>query len=192
MKRNSNLLLSLSLMLVITSTAWASGPLFEIGSDFGRTPIGEVWFADGTETSLYLNDGLDLAVGYAFDLSEGLELQTSVGVQWSEQLGANGGMSWRSYPWRAQLVAELGALSVGGGIAWFLDPSLQTDGVLSALGERHFDDALGYQAEVGWRLFANERGGGMQLGVRYTTVDFKTPAESLKGDAGGVFLRFQF
>ena len=187
--------LGVIMLMSSAGSAFAYGGIFlDIGSDFGGDEVGEVWYADGGDGVVRANQGIALELGVRLPLGSGLSVQSSLGVQWSERLAANGGMSWQSFPWRSQLVAEMGAWSVAGGVVYFLEPELDTDGVLAPLGRRRYDDALGYQAELAYRLFRNPGGGGMELGGRYVTVDYTTPAEAqaTRGDSGGVFLRFLF
>ncbi len=181
------------LLLAMSMAAIADSSVFmDLSHDFGGTQLGEVWFADGQTDEVRANQGLNLAIGIVFPIDSGLELQSSIGLQWSEQAAGNGSMGWHSFPWRTQLVASLGALSLGGGVVWFSSPMLTTEGVLAPLGERRFDNALGYQAELAWRLFPSAENGGMRVGARYTTVDFVAAGETVRGDSAGVFVRFGF
>ncbi len=182
-----------SLLLFMNTTATAGSRVFmDLGHDFGGAQLGEVWFADGQTDEVRANQGLNMAIGVVVPIDSGLELQTSIGLQWSEQEAGNGSMGWHTFPWRTQLVANLGPLSLGGGVVWFSGPALTTDGVLASLGERRFDDALGYQAELGWQLFPLADSGSMLVGARYTTVDFVAAQEITRGDSAGVFIRFTF
>ena len=187
-------LLGAVMMLAASAAAADSGLFIGIGNDFGGDTIGEVWFDDGADGVVRANQGFEMDIGVSLPVGAGLSLQSSIGVQWSERLAGNGSMGWQSFPWRNLLVAELGSWSLGGGVVYFIEPELSTDGVLAPLGGRRYDDALGYQAELAYRLFRNPGGGGMAVGARYITVDFTTPEEEqpARGDSGGVFARFLF
>lgn len=181
------------LLQAVQVVAMADSHVFiELGQDFGGAPVGEVWFADGAAGEIRANQGLNMAVGMVFPIDDGLALHTSIGLQWVEQAAGNGRMDWQSFPWRTQLVATSGPLSLAGGVVWFAAPTVTTQGVLAPLGERQFDNALGYQAELGWHLFRQTDSGGMQVGARYTTVDFVAAEQTVRGDSAGVFLRFTF
>ena len=194
MRNNKGGLLAGVMMLTASAAMADSGLFVGIGNDFGGDTIGEVWFDDSSDSVVRANQGVEMDVGVSLPIGAGLRLQSSIGMQWSEREAGNGSMGWRSFPWRSLLVAEWGAWSLGGGVVYFIEPKLSTDGVLAPLGGRRYDDALGYQAELAYRLFRNPGGGGMTVGARYITVDFTTPEEEqpVRGDSGGMFARFMF
>lgn len=184
-----------SIALLFSSTAaMAAQPrmALDIGYDFGGVELGEVYFGDGAKGVVRANEGLNLALGVALPLSETIDLQTSIGLQWSEESADNGTMSWQSYPWQTLLVANLGRLSIGGGVVYHFNPQLETTGVLSPLGNVRFDDALGYQAQLAYAFTDGAGGNGFQVGARYTTIDFVSDNAAVRGDGASVFVKFLF
>ncbi len=184
----------LSWPLLMVGVAQAAEPRFslDVGYDFGGAEVGEVYFSEGTTAVVRANEGMNIAVGVALPLGGGLDLQTSIGLQWSEQSAENGSMTWQSVPWQTLLVANLGTLSVGGGVVYHFNPELETDGVLRSLGQVQFDDALGYQAQVAYAVTEGRRGSGFLVGARYTTIDFTAGDATIRGDAAAVFVKFLF
>ncbi len=178
--------------MAIQANADSWRPIASIGYDAGGEKLGTVFFADGTREHVHANQGLHLAGGVAIPLLSGLQLQSTLGFQTAGSSGDNGEMTWQSFPWETTLAAQLGNVTIGGGVIYHLSPEFTTHGALANLGNFRFDDTLGYQAQIAWSPASRSQSGQYQLGVRYSAVEFMLNDATINGDSTGLFLKYLF
>lgn len=179
----------LSVLAIGTANAGNLSGIVGIGIDSGGEKLGSAFFADGEKENIHANAGFSLLGGIALPLLNGLELQSTLGFTIDSADAENGDMTWTSIPWETTLMAKLGSLNIGGGTVYHLSPEFSTSGFLANLGDFKFDDTLGYQAQVGWSPSSNHR---VNVGLRYTAVEFERADIKINGDSTGLFLKYQF
>lgn len=179
-------------LLTISAMGDSVYPLFHLGYEFGGNEIATVLYADGKKGQLNINEGLNIGLGLSFPLSKYMELHSSLGFIVNEESASNGDVSWRSFPWESSLIVYLGRVSVGGGMVYHFNPTLNSSGVLADLGRIEFDDALGVQAQIAYSLADASMPNDLEIGVRHTTIDFVTKENTVVGDSTAVYLKYFF
>ena len=167
-------------------------PVVGLGYDLGGEKVGSALFEDGTKENLHANEGIQFVGGFTIPLMTALRLQSTIGYQVGGTDADNGKMTWSSFPWETTLLAQLGNIRIGGGTVYHLSPEFKTSGFLADLGDFKFDDTLGYQAQIAWSPNRRLSAGQYNIGIRYSSVEFKRNDLKVDGDSTGIFVNYLF
>lgn len=170
--------------LGLASAAQAAGPggaragfLFQGDLDYGGDDVATVYFEDDSSQDLKAGQGLGISLGGWFRPIEdsSFEIQGSLGYKFSTTAADNAdiGMS-RTLLQIEGLYRWPNGMFVGGGLMRHMSPKLDGDGFFPDID---FDDANGFNAEVGWRW----------VSLHYTHITYKSDLfEDVDGSAFGI------
>lgn len=166
------------------------GVLFA-GLEFGGDMLIKAIFADGDTSTIDAGEGLYIAGGAAFPMNQdgSLETQLTFGLKMAFlQEADNGGADFTRFPLEAMLFHTSDRFRVGGGLSYHLNPTLNTDGILSSF-QTDFEDSLGAVFQMDWYFAEN-----VTVGLRYTSIDYTVdgvPGE-LDGSSFGLTVGARF
>lgn len=162
-----------------------SGPrggfLGQVDLDFGGDEIVTIEFEDGDSQEIRAGQGIGLSVGGYFRPIESspFEIQAAIGYKFATTAASNADISV------SRTLLQVNALYrwpngfyLGGGFMQHLSPELNGDGFFEDI---RFDDATGFNAEIGWRWIA----------LHYTGMTYENPfVEDV--DASSIGIRFTY
>lgn len=155
---------------------------FDLGVHAGGDTLVTAYFTDGSTEKIEAGDGVSIAFGAIFDLTENLELATTYGYKNASINGSNGSVDWTRYPLNILFLYKMDKLRIGGGLTYHMSPKLDGDGSGSAINA-DFDNALGTLLDV--RYFFTDT---LYFGARATFIDYKPTggSRSFNGDSVGI------
>lgn len=150
-----------------SNTLHADGIALELGLHFGGDELASATFVGGGTESVKAGELLSASAGYAFDIDEDIMIRTLFGIKADLITAENGDITFIRLPLDIILFNKGENVSAGIGITYHLSPELELSG---AVGNAtiEFDDALGFIAEIDYRL--GERG---YLGLKFTSIDYE-------------------
>lgn len=166
--------------------------ILQIGYDHGGETVAWVQYINGPAARVRANEGLILDFGVSVpNMNMGgslLETQAMAGLKYVTTTGANGKISFTSFPLTVieQFTWRYGIM-IGAGATYQLNPDLSGTGVASTLQVR-MKNALGYIGQVGYTSKQ------ATFGVRYTKIEYqpKLYTGKIKGDGFGFFGALKF
>lgn len=179
------------------------GGLIKLGYDWGGEKLVSATLISGSTTSheaIYANSGLVLAGGMTL-LNRARNFSMDATIGWkSDSIDASN----QSFEFKRVPLDVLGfynlqvgehrttRLRFGGGLTYHVNPTFKASGAL-ANGTVNFDDALGYVAQFD-AVMASGRdySGGINFGVRFTGIQYKTGSTSIQGNGLGLFFGGMF
>lgn len=170
-----------SFLYLISYSAQAADFVIEGGLHAGGDDLETVTFTDGSSETIKAGDGLSLAFGARFDISDDLEMAATLGIKIDSIDAQNGSLDWTRYPLNGILLYKMDDWRFGGGLTYHMSPTLEGDGVV--VGKAEFDDALGALLDV--RYFFSEPA---YVGGRATFIDYEVinGSASVSGNSIGV------
>jgi len=184
-------LLGLVLMVVaavpVASLAADVRPVGRIGFDFGGDNLVTAQFANGSSESIKANELLYLAAGASIITdSKDMEVEVTVGYKFKNISASNGDLKWTRFPVDALVFYRMPKFRVGGGLTYHLNPKLSGSGIASNVNGS-FDDSLGYLLQADYLVTQK-----VNVGVRYTILDYKISGISVKSSGIGVTAGYRF
>lgn len=185
-----------ALLALLSCAAQAAGPagrelgpragfLAQLDADFGGDELATVYFEDEDSQDLTAGRGVTLSVGGYFRPVEHstFEIDASIGYKYATTQADNADINV------SRTVMQLGAsyrwpngFYLGGGLVEHFSPRLNGDGFFDDV---RFDDATGYNVEIGWRWISVH-----YTGIRYSNEFLDFFDEDI--DASHVGLRFTY
>jgi len=127
------------------------GFLGQLDLDYGGDDVATVYFEDDESQNVKAGQGMAVSVGAYFRpmASSTFEIDASVGYKFSTTAASNADIGVE------RTMLQLGVshrwpngLTLGGGLVQNLNPTVDGDGFFEDID---FDDATGYNIEIGWR-----------------------------------------
>ena len=185
--------LLLSLVLVFShmgaASASESKPMFKLGYDAGGDTMVTALFTNGSQDNIKANEGLYIGGGVSI-VSDDKKLETELTLSYKFQTitASNGDVTWTRVPLEGLVFYRFPQVRVGGGLTYHLNPTLSGSGLASGI-DTSYDDALGTVLQADWRL--TER---MNIGLRYTQIDYKlsNPSATVKSNGVGIVFSGSF
>lgn len=138
-----------------------------------------------TGDSISAGAGLKLAIGIqnAVTADQAGHIRLAVGYQFDRIDAANGDAELDTVTFDAMYVLNSGPHAMGAGVTMHMSPeySDRIDGVVPLTIE--FDDAVGFVVQYGYQFMP-----GLELGVRYTSMEYEVGSASVDADSFGIFL----
>ena len=157
---------------------------FSFGLDFGGDTMVTVIYTDGHDNDIkagelaYFNAGVIIPNG-----TSDFETQFTIGWKFDKSSADNGDVSFDRFPIEMLEFYKLGRFRFGGGLTYHLNPSLDGDGVASAI-EADFDDALGFVLQVDF-LFRQG-----SVGLKYTDIEYQVEGSEVDVDGNSIGIVF--
>jgi hypothetical protein len=168
----------------LNASAMEVKPLLKGGYDFGGDTLVEVVFTNGDREEIKSNEGFFIGGGVSIvNDDKTIEGELSVSYKADYIEASNGDVTWSRWPVDALVFYRFQQVRLGGGLTYHLNPELDGDGIAGGLNV-DFKDALGFVVQGDWRITDK-----MNLGLRYTNVDYK-PNNGDKVTSEGVGLVF--
>jgi hypothetical protein len=157
-------------------------PLLKAGYDTGGDTLVTVVFTNGDRQDIKSSQGLFFGGGMSIVNAAGT-LESELALTYKIDLihASNGDVTWSRWPIDALVFYRWPQVRLGGGLTYHVSPSLSGSGVASNIN-LDFKDSLGYIIQGDWRITPR-----MNLGLRYSSVDYKTNTGP-KVNAAGVGL----
>jgi hypothetical protein len=160
-----------------------AGFLLQSDLDYGGDDVATVYFEDDSSQDLKAGQGLAISAGGYFRPIEdsAFEIQGSVGYKFSTTQASNAdiGMT-RTMLQLEALYRWPNGVFLGGGLMMHLSPKLKGDGFFPDV---NFDDATGFNAEVGWRW----------ISLHYTNITYTNDfVEDVDASAFGLRFTWRF
>lgn len=173
-------------VLAATSHAAEVRPVVVAGYDAGGDSLIGLTYTSGNTDSIRANEGLYAGAGVSVLNDAGnIEFQGTLSVKYMALHADNGGVTWLRYPLDALLFYRMRGFRMGGGLTYVIAPRLKGSGELSNIDTK-LDNAAGAVLQADYLL---ER---VNLGVRYTILDYKIGGNTIKSSGVGVSFGFAF
>lgn len=183
--------------VVVTSVAFMAGFLslqafaldvrghYKVGADFGGDTLVTVLFTNGESENIKSNEGLSLGGGISL-VSDDKKIETEISLSYKFNMinASNGDVTWSRWPVDVLTFYRWPAVRVGAGITYHLNPELDGSGVASGINV-DFKNSLGFALQSDWRITEK-----MNLGLRYTILDYETKNGGGSVDANGFGIVF--
>jgi hypothetical protein len=157
------------------------GFLAQLDFDYGGDDVAEVFFEDGESQNVKAGQGMTVAIGGYFRpmADSSLELQASFGYKFSTTAAENADIgvertllqAGAAYRWP-------NGFYLGGGLVQHLGQTLDGDGFFDDID---FDDATGFNFEIGWKWIA----------LHYTEMTYESDLYE-DVDASNIGVRFTY
>jgi hypothetical protein len=153
--------------------ATRSGVVVELRSDFGFQRLVSIGFSDGRRTTMHLNDGLGVALGWSFLPLAGGRAATrlSAGVKVDLLRASNGTATFLAFPVDLMEAVYAGPLRLGAGPSVLLAPRVTATGFLENEA-RTYRTAPGAVVDAEWIVSPRARTG---VGLRASGYRFTAP-----------------
>ncbi|WP_242344788.1 hypothetical protein [Anaeromyxobacter terrae] len=164
-----------------------NGLVLELHSDFGFERLVPIEYTDASRTTLHLNDGFAIALGWSFlPLSEGrLGTRVAVGFKLDMLRASNGDALFTGVPVDVMEFAYVGPLRLGAGASVLLWGRTSGSGFLEEARLR-FDPSPGVVLDAEWIVAPRTRTG---LGVRASWYRFSWNGVARGGPSIGLVIR---
>jgi hypothetical protein len=146
-----------------TNPGARGGFLFQADVDYGGDDVATVYFEDDSSQDLKAGQGLGISLGGWFRpmADSSFEIQASLGYKFSTTAADNADIGMTRTLLQVEgLYRWPNGMYVGGGLMRHMSPKLDGDGFFPDVD---FDDANGFNAEVGWRW----------ISLHYTNITYK-------------------
>lgn len=156
---------------------------YKVGYDTGGDTLVTVTFVGGDTENIKANRGLFFGGGISLvNDTNDIETEISLSYKFDDITGSNGDITWSRLPIDGLVFYRLPSVRLGGGITYHLNPDLDGSGVAGGLNVE-FKNALGFIAQADWRISDK-----LNLGLRYTFLDYETENTGVKVDSNGLGL----
>lgn len=160
-----------------------AGFILQADLDYGGDDVATVYFEDDSSQDLKAGQGLAISAGGYFRPIENssFEIQGSVGYKFSTTQASNANIGiTRTMLQLEALYRWPDGIYLGGGLMMHLSPKLDGDGFFPNV---NFDDATGFNAEVGWRF----------ISLHYTNITYTNDfVEDVDASAFGLRFTWRF
>jgi len=179
------------LLFVVASASHATRLFLEAGIHAGGDEITAVDFFGNAE-SIKAGELVSGSVGLISELNESIELRTSIGVKLGFVAADNGDLDFTRVPVEAMFFTSNGkSVNFGAGLTYHINPKFNADDLFLA-SDVSFDDALGFVAEVDFKL--GEKG---YIGIKLTSIDYETKnsgfgTTTIDGNSVGIVIGISF
>lgn len=154
------------------------------GYDTGGDTFIGVTFIGGDTDKIRANEGFFFGAGVSLvNEAKNIETELSLSYKFDEIVASNGEIAFDRMPLEAIVFYSLPSVRIGGGVTYHLNPKLEGSGVLA--GRADFKDAFGFLLQADWRLAEK-----VNLGVRYTILDYEIESTGAKFDSNGLGVVF--
>lgn len=173
--------------LYCTSAVAANGAqwMFRLGLDQGGDNLAHVVYTDGSTADVRAGNGFYFAAGRSFPLTERLELDTTIGFEFSGVTASNGDITWSYVPVNVIALYKAGRLAFGGGVTDHVAPTLSGSAIASYVNTS-YDNAVGSVVEGDHMI-----GKSILLGLRATHIQYKTNGYTSSGNSVGLTVAFK-
>ncbi len=167
------------------ATALDSSFHFKIGYETGGDTLVTVVFVGGETDKIKANEGFLLGAGVSMlNATKDVETEVALSYKFDVITGSNGEVTFSRLPLDALVFYRLPSVRLGGGVTYHLNPDLDGSGVASPF-DTSFKNALGFVLQADWRLTEK-----MNLGLRYTILDYEVESTGAKIDSNGLGIVF--
>lgn len=158
---------------------------YKAGYDAGGDTLVTVRFTDGSQENIKANEGVFFGGGVSIiNQDKNIETEIALTYKVDDITASNGSVEWSRWPLDLLVFYRWDKVRAGGGLTYHMNPSLDGSGVASGLNAQ-FKDSLGYLLQADWRITEK-----MNLGLRYTVLDYKTTSGSSNVSSNGVGIVF--
>ena len=157
---------------------------FEVGAHGGGDTLKKVEYTDGSTQEIKAGNGLSVAVGLAYYLSDDLIMLTTVGFKEDSTHASNGEVTFSRNTLDILLDKKINDLIwLGGGVTYHSGVEY-TESIpsLNHYTTSSFDNALGLIGDV---KFDIGDAGGLYLGARFTFIDYTYKSKTYSGNSVG-------
>ncbi len=156
------------------------------GYDVGGDGIKSLSFMSGNTDSIRANEGFYLGLGASIRNDAGnLEFVGTLSMKYQGLHADNGDITWIRYPLDALVLYRARNFRLGGGLTYAMHPRLKGTEALASVDTR-FDNALGAVLQGDLLL------GRVNLGLRYTILDYTAGGSTFKSNGLGATFGFTF
>lgn len=160
--------------------------LLRVGLDVGGDKLVHVIYTDGSTADIRAGNGLSVAAGGSFPLTDNLELDATVGYEFSMIMASNGDITWSYFPVDLVALYKVGRFALGGGVTEHINPSISGSGIASTVSTS-YDNAVGSIVEADYMIDQS-----IYLGLRATNINYKTSGYTSSGNSVGLTILFRF
>ncbi|MFL6621074.1 MAG: outer membrane beta-barrel protein [Sulfurifustaceae bacterium] len=157
---------------------------YQAGYDTGGDTLMTVTFSGGDTQNIKANGGLYFGGGVSMiNEAENIEAELAISYKVDDITASNGSVTWSRWPIDALVFYRWPTIRLGAGATYHLDPKVHGTGVIS--GNFQFKDSLGFLLQLDYRINKN-----MNIGVRYTALDYEVEGTSASASANGIGVVF--
>ncbi len=161
------LLLTIGLLCTGAAQAANVSGVLKGGFDFGGETLVTAVFTNGDTDSIKANEGVFFGAGVAvFNDTKTISSELTISWKYTSITAENGDIEFTRFPVDALLFYNFPKVRMGAGVTYHLNPELDGSGVAGGLSV-DFDNALGFLAQVDWRIAEK-----VAVGARYTALDY--------------------
>lgn len=159
--------------------------IFRTGFDLGGDKLVHVIYTNGNTADINAGNGFYVSGGGSFPITDKLEFDATIGYELAGISGSNADITWSYFPVDAIVLYKVGRFALGGGLTDHINPSLSGSGIASSVNT-NYDDAIGSVVEADYMF-----GKSLLIGLRATTIDYKTGSYTSTGNSVGLSLMFK-
>jgi len=174
------------LLVIASSNAHAVRWVGEAGIHGGGDELASATFTNGDTTKINAGELLSIGIGPQIDLTDNTNIRVLVGWKFDSTDADNGSIKFSRFPIDVMYFYQTPQWNFGAGITYHLSPELSSSGVASGISA-DFEDALGFIAEVDFRL-----GEFFYIGGKYTAIDYDQKNTNVTVDGNSVGIVFGF
>jgi hypothetical protein len=179
-----------TILFFASSTSQAGGLFLEGGIHTGGDDLITVNFSGGGSESIEAGGLISLSAGWISDINEDMEVRTSAGIKFDSVDADNGDLDFTRYPVSLMLFSKGEKVSAGIGATYHLGPKFESSGFTGNF-TIDFDDALGFVAEIDFKL-----GEKAYLGLLATVIDYEVSnafgSATVDGNSVGLVIGLRF
>lgn len=160
-------------------------PIVKAGIDTGGDTMVTANFIGGGSETVKANEGVFVGGGMSWvNDTKDIEVEVAITYKVAVINADNGDIDWTRLPIDALVFYRTTNFRFGGGLTYHINPKLEGSGVSNNINV-NFDDALGVILQADWRITQK-----INLGLRYTAVEYKADGFSGSAKTDGVGLAF--
>lgn len=158
---------------------------FKVGYDTGGDTLITAIFAGGDTENIKANRGLFFGGGVSLvNDTKDLEAEISLSYKFDTITASNGDITWSRLPIDGLVFYRFPSVRLGGGLTYHLNPQLDGSGAAGGLNV-DFKNAFGFIVQADWRITDK-----LNLGLRYTLLEYETSVGGITADSNGIGLVF--
>jgi len=159
----------------------------KVGLDFGGDTVYTALFTDGSTRTIKANQGFYIGGGVALvEVAKNIDTEFTLAWKFTSITASNGDITFTRFPLEALVFYKFEKVRLGGGLAYHISPKLSGSGVASGVNTS-YDNALGGILQADYRITDK-----MNVGLRYTSVDYKVGGATAKGNGAGITFSSSF
>lgn len=184
-------LITLSMLSLLHTAPLQAAQLFiQGGLHFGGDTLATATFVGGGSESVEAGGLISGSAGLITRMGEAMELRTSLGIKMDGVFAENGDVSFFRWPVEMMAFYAGETLRFGAGLSYHLSPELEVDDPSLPPATVEFDDALGFVAQLEYRL-----GERAHIGLKATMIDYEISGSSgpdTDGNSLGIIIGTRF